>query len=49
MSFEIFRFESFVFVEYGFFICKGGVFLGIFYGLNCGIGSSDFVDIVCIN
>ncbi|WP_417249388.1 peptidoglycan editing factor PgeF [Celeribacter sp.] len=34
---------------HGFFTRKGGASSGVFAGLNCGVGSSDQIDIVTIN
>ena len=36
-------------LQHGFFTRKGGASSGIFAGLNCGTGSSDQSEIVCIN
>lgn len=36
-------------VRHGFFTRKGGASSGIFFGLNCGPGSSDLAEVVAIN
>ena len=35
--------------RHGFFTRKGGASSGIFFGLNCGPGSSDLSEVVAIN
>lgn len=36
-------------VRHGFFTRKGGVSTGLYQGLNCGAGSNDQSDAVCVN
>jgi YfiH family protein len=36
-------------LPHGFFTRKGGASSGVFYGLNCGTGSSDLTEVVLIN
>ena len=49
MTLEILTSDSLAPVRHGFFTRLGGASSGIFSGLNCGTGSSDQSDVVCIN
>lgn len=49
MTLEILRSDSLSNVAHGFFTRRGGASSGIFFGLNCGVGSSDQREIVTIN
>ncbi len=49
MTLEILTADSLSPVRHGFFTRKGGASSGVFWGLNCGTGSSDQTEIVSIN
>ncbi|PVA10296.1 peptidoglycan editing factor PgeF [Pelagivirga sediminicola] len=49
MTLEILTADSLAPLRHGFFTRRGGASSGIFAGLNCGLGSSDQQEIVCIN
>lgn len=46
---EIITAEALAPIRHGFFTRKGGASSGIFFGLNCGTGSSDISEVVAIN
>ena len=49
MTLEILTADSLHPLRHGFFTRRGGASSGVFAGLNCGPGSSDQREIVCIN
>lgn len=49
MTLEILTADTLAPVRHGFFTRKGGASSGIFFGLNCGVGSSDQREVVQIN
>ncbi len=49
MTLEIITANSLAPLRHGFFTRKGGASSGVFFGLNCGLGSSDQTDVVSIN
>lgn len=49
MTLEILTSDLLAPVRHGFFTRRGGASSGVFFGLNCGFGSSDQTDIVRIN
>ncbi len=49
MTLEIITANSLAPLRHGFFTRKGGASSGVFFGLNCGLGSSDQADAVSIN
>ncbi|SMC64221.1 peptidoglycan editing factor PgeF [Primorskyibacter flagellatus] len=49
MTLEIITADSLAPLRHGFFTRRGGASSGVFFGLNCGPGSSDQSEIVAIN
>lgn len=49
MTLDIITADSLLPLRHGFFTRKGGASSGVFWGLNCGTGSSDQTEIVEIN